>query len=62
MIFYNEQTHFKAIKTRSLKPRKIEIFPKGLTHAIGPKIAIFPTFFWQYRQEICFAVKRLSRI
>ena len=33
------------IKTRSLKSRKIDIFPKGLTHGFGPKIAIFPTFF-----------------
>ena len=29
---------------RSLKRRKIDIFQKGLTHAFGPKIAIFPTF------------------
>ena len=24
---------------------KMDIFPKGLTHAFGPKMAIFPTFF-----------------
>ena len=36
---------FKAIKKRSLKSRKIDIFPKGLTHGFGPKMAIFPTFF-----------------
>ena len=23
----------------------MDIFPKGLTHGLGPKIAIFPTFF-----------------
>ena len=34
---------FKAIKTRS--PRKIDIFPKGITHGFGPKMAISPTFF-----------------
>ena len=33
------------MKTRSSKSRKIDIFPKGLTHGFGPKIAIFPTFF-----------------
>ena len=34
-----------AIKTRSSKSRKIDIFPKGLTHGFGPNMAIFPTFF-----------------
>ena len=38
---------FQAIKTRSSKRRKIDIFPKGLTHGFGPKMAIFPTFFFQ---------------
>ena len=32
------------------KSRKIDIFPKGLTHGFGLKMAIFPTFFFrQYR-------------
>ena len=26
--------------------RKIDIFPKGLTHGFGPKMALFPTFFF----------------
>ena len=30
-----------------LKSRKIDIFPKGLTHGFGPNIAIFPTIFLQ---------------
>ena len=47
MIFQNEKTPFYAIKTRSSKSRKIDIFPKGLTHGFGPKMAIFPTFFFQ---------------
>ena len=34
------------IKTRSSKSPNIEIFPKGLTHGFGPKMAIFPTFFF----------------
>ena len=33
------------MKRRSSKSRKIDIFPKGLTHGFGPKMAIFPTFF-----------------
>ena len=43
--FQIEKTPFQAIKTRSSKSRKIDIFPKGLTHGVGPKMAIFPTFF-----------------
>ena len=45
MIFYNEKTPFYAIKTRSSKNRKIDIFPKELTHGFGPKMAFFLTFF-----------------
>ena len=45
MIFQNEKTPFQAIKTKSPKSRKIDIFPQGLTHGVGPKMAIFPTFF-----------------
>ena len=33
------------MKTTSLKSRKIDIFPKGLTVGFGLKLAIFPTFF-----------------
>ena len=33
------------MKTRSSKIRKIDIFPKGLTHRFGPKMAIFFNFF-----------------
>ena len=46
-IIQNEKTTFQAIKTGSSKSRKIDIFPKGLTHGFGPKIAIFPTCFFQ---------------
>ena len=46
-IFQNKKTPFQAIKTRRSKSRKIDIFPKGLTHGFGPKMAIFPTFFFQ---------------
>ena len=36
---------FYAIKTRSWKIPKINLFPKGLTHGFGPKMAIIPFFF-----------------
>ena len=53
-IFQNEKTPFQAIKTRSSKSRKIDIFSKGLTHGFGPKMAVYPTFFFrQYRRGKC---------
>ena len=45
MIFQNEKTPFEAIKTRSPKSPKIDIFPKGLTRGFNSKMGIFPTFF-----------------
>ena len=33
------------MKTRSSKSQKIDLFPKGLTHGFGLKMAIFPIFF-----------------
>ena len=42
-IFQNEKSPFQAIKTRSSKSEKIDIFIKGLTHGFGPKMAIFAT-------------------
>ena len=47
-IFQKETTPFQAIKTRSSKTRKINSFPKGLTHGFGPKMAVFPTFFLRH--------------
>ena len=67
-IFQSEKTPSQAIKTRSSKSRKIDIFPKGLTHGLGPKNAIFPTFFFrQYRPAKCHlrysrAKKRFPRL
>ena len=63
-----KKTVFTAIKTRSLKSRKINIFPKGLTHGFAPKMAIFLIFFfWQYRPgkyrlRYSRTKKRLSRL
>ena len=45
MIFQNAKTPFSAMKTRSSKSRKMDIFPKGLTYGLGPKMAIFAFFF-----------------
>ena len=45
MIFYKEKTRFYPIKTKSFESRKIDIFPKALTHGFGPKMFIFPIFF-----------------
>ena len=43
----NQNTPFKAIKSRSPKSQKIDIFPKEFGHVLGPKMAIFPSFFSQ---------------
>ena len=46
-LFQNKKKPFQAIETRSSKSRKIDIFPRGLNHGFGPKIALFPKFFFQ---------------
>ena len=70
-VFYDileRKNPFQAIKTTSSKSRKIDIFPKGLTHGFGAKMAIFQTFtFSQYRPGKCVlrysrTKKRLSRL
>ena len=41
---------FLGYKNKKIKKSKIDIFPKGLTHGFGPKMAIFLTFFFrQYK-------------
>ena len=67
-IFQNKETPFQAIKTRSSKTRKINIFQKGLTHGFGRKMAIFRSFFFRkYRPGKCLlrysrTKQRLSRL
>ena len=34
----------KLKKQQVQKVEKLEIFPNGLTHSFGPKMAIFPSF------------------
>ena len=63
-VFYDileRKNDFLGYKTRSRKSRKIDIFQKGSTHGFGPKMAIFPTFFFfrQYRPGKSFS--RYSR-
>ena len=62
-IFQNEKTPFLAIKTRSLECRKIELFPKGLTHGFGPIMAIFPTFFFRALQvsKMTFSIFQIEK-
>ena len=56
----------RLYKQEVQKVQKIDIFPKRLAHGFGPKMAIFPTFFFRkYRLEKCRlrysrAKKRLS--
>ena len=54
-IFQKKKTPFWAIKTRSSKSRKNEIFLKGLTNGFGPKIAIFLIFLFlrEYKLGNC---------
>ena len=56
-MFYDileRKNAFLGNKKKSTKSRKIDIFPKGLTHGFAPKLVIFPSFlFKQYRPEKC---------
>ena len=48
-VFYDilkRKNTFLGYKKKSLKSLKSDIIPKGLTHGFGPKMAIFPTFFF----------------
>ena len=48
-VFYDilkQKMSLQAIKTRRSKSQKIVIFLKGITHGLGPKMAIFPIFFF----------------
>ena len=51
---------FLGYETRSLKNRKMGVFPKGLVHGFRLKVSIFPSFcFRQKRPGKC--VSRYSR-
>ena len=67
-IFENEKNAFLGYKKNKIKRPNIDIFPKGLTHGFGAKMAIIPTFFFrQYRPGKCLlrysrTKKRFSRL
>ena len=44
MISWNEKTPFSAIKTKSPRSRKIDIFPKGLSQVLLQKWPFFQLF------------------
>ena len=49
-VFYDildRKNVFVEYKNKKFKTRKIDIFPKGLSHDFGPKMAMFPTFFFR---------------
>ena len=46
-ILQNKKMPFQPIKKRRSKSRKFDMFLKGLTHGFAPKMAIFPTFYFQ---------------
>ena len=49
---------FLGFKNEKFKKSKIGIFPKRLTHGFGPKMAIFPTFFFlaKYARKMAFII------
>ena len=46
------------MKTGSWKSPNIEIFPKGLVHGFGQKLAIFPSFFKDNigQENVCYDI------
>ena len=71
-FFYDipkQKNAFLGFKKKKVKKsKKIDVFPKGLTHGFGIKMAIFRTFFFrQNRPGKCLlrysrTKKRLSRL
>ena len=54
-VFYDILEQKTPLKIKSSKSRKIDIFPKGLVHGCGPKLAIFlPYFLGNISQENVF--------
>ena len=48
-VFYDileRKNTFLGYKNKTFWSRKIDIFPKGLTHGLYPKMTIFPTFLF----------------
>ena len=45
-ILERKKNAFPRYKNKKLKRRKIGIFPKGLVHCFGQKLAIFPPLYY----------------
>ena len=48
-VFYDileRENAFLGYQNQTFKKPKSDIFRKGLTHGFGPKMAIFPDFFF----------------
>ena len=48
-VFYDildQKNAFLGHINKNFKKSKIDIFPKGLAHGFGPKMALFPNFFF----------------
>ena len=53
----NRKAESYAIKTRSSKTQKIDIFPRGSVHGFGPKLAIFAPFLEAIQaRKMCFTI------
>ena len=62
-VFYDildQEKPFWAIKIRSSNRRKIDIFPKGLTHGFGPEMAIFLFELYVFWPRKAFLRSRIS--
>ena len=49
-VFYDipeRKNAFLGYKNKKFEKPKMAIFPNGLTNGFGPKMAIFPFFFWR---------------
>ena len=60
-VFYDileRENAFLSNKKKSLKSRKIDIFPKGLIHGFSPQMAIFLIFFFRkiYARKMSFMI------
>ena len=61
-VFYDileRENAFLGYKIKKFKSRKTDILAKGLTHGFGPKMAIFPTFFFLgniAQEKVCYDI------
>ena len=58
-----EKKPFYTVKSKRSESRKIDVFPKGLTHGFGPKMIIFPSFFFKAIQtrKMSFSIVQIEK-